>query len=986
MAVLRNVPKTFSFEEQRVEINEIAQDLFNLSAGNASIVVTQNSPGIALLQYDSATGVLEYTPPDLSAFLTSFTETDPIFTASVAFGITAGNITDWNTAHGWGDHSSAGYALSSHTHSSVTDLEDLGDVNITTPADGEALVWNQTSGKWQAQQLVIVGVNQFSVQTVAASGGGSLTYNQGTGVFTYAPSTNTGGGATALNDLTDVTTGTPSTGQLLKYNGSVWEPLTLSVTTDTANGSGSLAYNQSTGVLTFEPVDTSVILADINNFANVTITTATIADGDLLTWDQAAYKFVNKQPAFDGDYTNLTNKPTIPAAQVQSDWNATSGLGEILNKPTLGGATVSVSDTAPSTPSNGDLWFKSDEAKLKVRYEDGTSNQWIDALPLGTSSSGGIALTDLSTTTNAAGTPAFSYDDSTGVFSYTPPDLSKIIQGNSKAEVIGTGQLDGEFKVTLQDATYTGAGKISLHQYTDGSYNITELNPYTDGNIAANSRLVLNNLTTTNAWSEIQFKMSGASNGTSTIRGNAGSSFQFYPVDGNSAFSISNNGIFTQYNASISGTLTAGGLTYPSSNGNSGDVFTSDGTGNITWSAPTSNTNTLTSDFGQQSFPRFNWDKLTLYSSTIPGNQRYGVYRSANKTNRTGADLSTIFDGDNSTFVKITDHETNLNANNGSSQSTFMLVFDTPISDIIEIRLGMDGWGTPGLNGVGLGGAIWNGTTNAGKQSEAGSLLGRIDAPYAGLSGAAQEVILHEGSATTLRHLMFTPFDDPNTPNPASYGNWSSGTASDFITNLYYIKLKKSNGDLIELTYDRNEDPSALDEYVLDQWHINDSVTINGGNLAALSPAGAGRFVQRVGFPFELVGSQGMEVDSNGIWTFPSSGVWKLDLRVPFASTHTTHEMGLYLEYTDNDGSNWHYIAREDGHLTANGYEHIMKIEYTLNIKDTTKQKIKIKTVAIANFNHPSSGGIIGDSGASSGGCIQPGLTFEKVQRVNTTY
>lgn len=36
---------------------------------------------------------------------------------------------------------------------------------------------------------------------------------------------------------------------------------------------------------------------------------------------------------FDGDYNSLTNKPSIPAAQVQSDWNANSGMGEILNKP-----------------------------------------------------------------------------------------------------------------------------------------------------------------------------------------------------------------------------------------------------------------------------------------------------------------------------------------------------------------------------------------------------------------------------------------------------------------------------------------------------------------------------------------------------------------------------------------------------------------------------------------------------------------------------
>lgn len=38
---------------------------------------------------------------------------------------------------------------------------------------------------------------------------------------------------------------------------------------------------------------------------------------------------------FSGSYTDLTNKPTIPAAQVNSDWSASSGLAQILNKPTL---------------------------------------------------------------------------------------------------------------------------------------------------------------------------------------------------------------------------------------------------------------------------------------------------------------------------------------------------------------------------------------------------------------------------------------------------------------------------------------------------------------------------------------------------------------------------------------------------------------------------------------------------------------------------
>lgn len=38
--------------------------------------------------------------------------------------------------------------------------------------------------------------------------------------------------------------------------------------------------------------------------------------------------------------TNVLNKPSIPAAQVQSDWNAGSGMGQILNKPTIAAARL----------------------------------------------------------------------------------------------------------------------------------------------------------------------------------------------------------------------------------------------------------------------------------------------------------------------------------------------------------------------------------------------------------------------------------------------------------------------------------------------------------------------------------------------------------------------------------------------------------------------------------------------------------------------
>ncbi len=42
-----------------------------------------------------------------------------------------------------------------------------------------------------------------------------------------------------------------------------------------------------------------------------------------------------------------------------------------------GGAQVTISDNAPSSPNNGDLWWESDTFDLHVYYQDGSSNQWV---------------------------------------------------------------------------------------------------------------------------------------------------------------------------------------------------------------------------------------------------------------------------------------------------------------------------------------------------------------------------------------------------------------------------------------------------------------------------------------------------------------------------------------------------------------------------------------------------------------------------------
>lgn len=60
-------------------------------------------------------------------------------------------------------------------------------------------------------------------------------------------------------------------------------------------------------------------------------------------WNESAADsgaFIKNKPslaavATSGNYNDLQNKPAIPAPQVNSDWNASSGIARILNKPNL---------------------------------------------------------------------------------------------------------------------------------------------------------------------------------------------------------------------------------------------------------------------------------------------------------------------------------------------------------------------------------------------------------------------------------------------------------------------------------------------------------------------------------------------------------------------------------------------------------------------------------------------------------------------------
>jgi len=219
-------------------------------------------------------------------------ESDPIFNASPSSGITNTNITNWDAAYGWGDHSGAGYA----TQTWVT-----SQGYLTSYTETDTLDTVLSRGATTTRDITTTGKVYFSNNFATTSALPSATtyhgmfahvHAEGHGYFAHAGAwTQLLDTGSALSELSNVSTASPSTSDVLTWNGTVWEPA------------------------------------------------------------------------------------------------APTGGG--------GGATVSTSDTAPASPADGDLWWKSDEGRLKVYYQDVNSDQWVDASPplaTNTVGSGGNSL------------------------------------------------------------------------------------------------------------------------------------------------------------------------------------------------------------------------------------------------------------------------------------------------------------------------------------------------------------------------------------------------------------------------------------------------------------------------------------------------------------------------------------------------------------------------------------------------------------------
>lgn len=137
----------------------------------------------------------------------------------------------------------------------------------------------------------------------------------------------------------------------------LWPKLTyVDAKADKVDGAtqGDLAGIDSEGNLT----DSGIAASDVATTSDLAGKQDTISDLATIR-SGAAAGATAVQPsdlatvATSGSYNDLLNKPTIPAAQVNSDWNADSGVAQILNKPTI--PDVSGKADKVSGATNGDF-------------------------------------------------------------------------------------------------------------------------------------------------------------------------------------------------------------------------------------------------------------------------------------------------------------------------------------------------------------------------------------------------------------------------------------------------------------------------------------------------------------------------------------------------------------------------------------------------------------------------------------------------------
>jgi hypothetical protein len=224
------------------------------------------------------------------------------------------------------------------------------------------------------------------------------------------------------------------------------------------------------------PVATSGDYNDLNNLP-------TIPDAQIQSdWNQS------NNVALDF----IKNKPSIPSAQVNSDWNATSGVAEILNKPAIPTYTDFIEDSITNgvttkAPSENAVY---DALALKFNIPTGTTSDYLDGLGTPTPFPSGTTASLISHevklgSTMTKGTPVYvSGADGTnmvvspasnGSEATSSKTMGLLMAGgntNAKVQVITEGLLDGlnTSTATIGDAVWLGSTGTLIYGLANKPY------------------------------------------------------------------------------------------------------------------------------------------------------------------------------------------------------------------------------------------------------------------------------------------------------------------------------------------------------------------------------------------------------------------------------------------------------------------------------------------------------------------------------------
>jgi len=318
-------------------------------------VTLATASGDGTLAYNNTNGVFTFTPPDLSSYLTSYTETDPVFLAHPAYQVTSQKISNWDNAYAWGNHATAGYLTSFTETDPVFSASPAGSITLQNITN-----WNAAYG-WgnhaSAGYLTSYTETDPIFQASAAAGVTTQLVSNWNTAYTWgdhgAAGYLTSLASSSINGLSDVAISGPANGQLLQYNGSNWTNITPSYLTSytetdtlatvTARGattntactflnvtvSGNLNVLGTTtqnNVTTLNVTNNEIVINEnqATGGLNAIIRNDRGSDADVdIRWDEVADKW-----KFTNDGSTYYNLPTA-ASDLTNDAGYLTSLGSI---------------------------------------------------------------------------------------------------------------------------------------------------------------------------------------------------------------------------------------------------------------------------------------------------------------------------------------------------------------------------------------------------------------------------------------------------------------------------------------------------------------------------------------------------------------------------------------------------------------------------------------------------------------------------------